>query len=306
MSFLFSSLRERCLATIAYFDLFDYPLTLEEVHRFFLGEQPLLPELKSFLENEQLVSRQDGYFFLKGRDLITVTREQREAVSAKYWKKVRVYLPFIQFVPFVRMVGVCNTLSYNNASAESDIDLFIVAQKGRLFFVRFLTVLLFSLLGVRRHGTRIAGRFCLSFYVDESALNLQAIQSGDHDIYLPFWILTMRPVYGRPSYEKFIRENFWVSKYFGRPLSLVQDFWRPNFLRLLAILKEKIWGGSWGDALEKKFREHQMKRHLRKKDFFPAESSIVVDEHMLKFHNIDRRKDVAQRFEQRLQELGIV
>ena len=47
------------------------------------------------------------------------------------------FLPFIQTVPFIKMVAVCNTLGYDNAAKDSDIDLFIIAKRGRLFIVRF-------------------------------------------------------------------------------------------------------------------------------------------------------------------------
>lgn len=304
MRFPLATFRERLLATLAYFDLFDYPLKLEELHALFLGEQPSMAELESSLrEHGDTVSYQDGYCFLKGRDLIIVTREERERISRRYWKKVRFFLPLIQFVPFVRMVGVCNTLAINNAARESDIDLFIVARKGRLFFVRFLTVLLFGALGVRRHGNRIAGRFCLSFYVDETSLNLEPIQDGHHDIYLPYWVFTMKPLYGRETYERFRKENFWITKYFQRALPERRDFWDGRILSFFAWLKELLWKGRWGDRIEAKLKKIQMSRHDRRKGKLPSEASIVVSDHMLKFHNIDRRKDIAERFEMKMREL---
>jgi hypothetical protein len=304
MKFPLSSLRERCLATLAYFDLFDYPLTFPEIQRYFLGEQPTVDDLKDFLDrNSCLIQTQDGYYFFRGRSQIILTREEREKVSEKYWKRTRFFLPFIQFVPFIKMVGVCNTLAFNNANRDSDIDLFIVAKTGRLFFVRFFTLILFGLLGVRRHGNKIAGRFCLSFYADESALNLEKIQEGENDIYLPYWIMTMKPLYGRKTFEQFARENFWVRKYFDRPVTLARDYWNPNLLRFFGWLKELLWRRKWGDSVERKLRDIQMKRHARKLGDLPAGASIVVSDHMLKFHNIDRRKDIALRFEKKMQEL---
>jgi len=304
MKFPLSSLHDRCLATLAYFDLFDYPLTLEELERYFLGEQPSCQELTEFLNSQKhLIQQQDGYYFFRGRDQIVLTREQRQVVSRRFWKKTRWILPLIQMIPFVKMVGVCNSLAFNNASNESDIDLFIVARTGRLFIVRFYTIILFSLLGVRRHGNKIAGRFCLSFYVDESAMNLENIQSGKEDIYLPFWVLTMRPLYGRKTYEKFVRENVWISKYFGRTLSLARDFWRPNVLRAIGLFKEFVLKGKLGDRIEKKLRTIQLNRHEKRFSKLPLEASIVVNEHMLKFHNVDRRNEISMRFEAKLQSI---
>ncbi len=304
MKFPLQSLRERCLATLAYFDLFDYPLKLEEIERYFLGELSSREALEHFLASSRTFIHQlDGYYFFPGREHIVITREEREKVSQRYWKKVRSFLPFILLVPFVRMVGVCNTLSFNNASAESDIDLFIVAKAGRLFIVRFFTVLLFALLGVRRHGNKIAGRFCLSFYVDDSALDMSKIQSGSGDIYLPFWVLTMKPIFGRDTYSAFVKANLWIEKYFGHPLSFAVDIRKGNPLRFLGWIKEHLLKGKLGDRLENKLRSIQMKRHKHHLEDLPSGASIVVTDHMLKFHNIDRRHDIAVKFRRRLDDI---
>ena len=68
-------------------------------------------------------------------------------------------------------------------------------------------------------------------------------------------------------------------------------------------MKEKLWNGRWGDAIELKLKSIQLKRHKKNIADLPQEASIVVSDHMLKFHNIDRRKDIADRFEQRMEEL---
>ena len=308
MKFAFTSLRDRCLATLCYFDLFDYPLTFGELQSYFFGGMPGERDLQDFLaQQHDLIHHQDGFYFLKGRDLIVVSRGQNEKTSKEYWKKVRRFLPLIRFVPFIKMVGICNTLAINNASKDSDIDLFIVAKTGRLHFVRFLTTALFGLLGVRRHGQKIARRFCLSFFVDETALNLEKIQDSANDIYLPYWILTMRPIYGSKTYVKFVYENAWICKYFGRnfleTVPLRRDFWKDNFLSFFARLKEWLWRGKMGDFVEKKLGALQMDRHQKNLPHLGAESSVVVSDHMLKFHNIDRRKEIAERFERKLHEL---
>lgn len=297
-----TNLRESCYATLVYFDLFDYPLTFSELERFFLGKLPSSSALQDFLDHENGVQTLDGYYFLKGREALVKTRTERENVAQMYWKKVKFYLPFLQAVPFLKMVGVCNTLAFNNPTHNSDIDLFIVAKKGRLFIVRFFTVLILSLLGVRRHGNKIAGRFCLSFYVTENALNLEPIQFSAEDIYLTYWILTLRPVYGLETYEKFCEANHWIEKYFGRdPFQHSLVFLRNSWLfRLKGKFWEFFMGGKLGDKLEKKFMNVQLKRHEHTLRTLGKEASVVVTEQMLKFHNIDRRREIAEKFSARL------
>src|SRR3989338_10492249 len=109
------------------------------------------------------------------------------------WLKVGRYVPFLRIVPFLKLVAVCNNLAFGKVKEKSDIDLFIIAKSGRLFTVRILVTGILHCLGVRRHGKKIAGRFCLSFFVDDKNLNLEPI-AIDKDVYLAYWIKNIRPV----------------------------------------------------------------------------------------------------------------
>ena len=304
MKFPLSTIRESCHATLAFFDLFDYPLTLEEIRSYYLGRVPGKEVLESFLGKDERIGNKDGFYFFRGRESLVAVRHEREKIAKKYWRKVHIFLPFIRLIPFIRMVGVCNTLAFNNPTRDSDIDLFIIAKRGRLFFVRFLTVALFSLLGVRRHGRKISRRFCLSLYVDEENLNLQTIHLSKDDIYLPYWILTMKPVYGETTYRKFMDANSWIGEYFHHHAGFSHDFWqRGKVTGTMASVLEFLMKGRIGSFIEKLLESYQRKRHRKKISTLPESASIVVNSHMLKFHNIDRRKEIARKFHERLREI---
>lgn len=297
------TLKESAYATLAYFDLFDYPLTIQEIGRFLLWGNASRDELWGFLNNDPGIQRHGNHYFLKGRREIVDLRREREKIADQYWKKARSFLPVLQIVPFVKMVAVCNTLAFNNPTKESDIDLFIVAKKGRLFLARTFATILFGLMGVRRHGKKIAGRFCLSFYVTEDALNLESIKQGQEDIYLPYWLLTLKPVYGHAVYDDLIRQNEWIKKYFPRTFEM-ESAWKGNVvLRGVGRFQEKLYGKKLGDKLESWIAERQMKRHQRKLGALGAQASVVVSDTMLKFHNIDRRSEFAERFQKRYEEI---
>jgi hypothetical protein len=60
---------------------------------------------------------------------------------------------------------------------------------------------------VRKTAKNHEGRFCLSFFIDESALNFEKIIE-ENDIYMYFWILTLTPIFDiNNTYEKFITAN---------------------------------------------------------------------------------------------------
>jgi hypothetical protein len=301
------NIKEGIYAAICFFDIFDLALNYDEIKRYKMGPQCSDDKLKEILNHDPLVESKNGLFFIKGRDGLVKRKDEKLLVAEKFWLKVKKYLPFIRSVPFIKMVAVCNTLAFNAPSAESDIDLFIIAEEGRIFTVRFLSTILFHLLGVRRHGNKIAGRFCLSFYISNDAMNLEKIKNGGKDVYLPYWLATLKVVYGREGYEKLMRSNVWMNQYFpmddsgkNQNLSEKDKMIRGKSLLVLwAKILEYILKGRIGDFLEKFIRNFQLKRHNRKKPALGHEASVIVNDSMLKYHNVDRRKEFARKFMER-------
>ncbi|MDP2642627.1 MAG: hypothetical protein Q8P62_02190 [Candidatus Peregrinibacteria bacterium] len=214
-------------------------------------------------------------------------------IENKLWEKARKYIKILQIVPFVRMVSVCNNLAFGLADEKSDIDLFIVAKTGRLFIVRTFVTLIFNFLGVRRHGGKIHQRFCLSFFVDDSALDLSKV-AIDNDIYLAYWIKSQVPFINDGVSLELLKENEWAKKYFENE----NDFFIraneilpvSNWYNFFRLVFEFILSGFFGGMIESVLKKWQMRRALRKAKKVLDASGIVVSEHVLKFHNIDKRK----------------
>lgn len=210
-----------------------------------------------------------------------------ENVEKKLWENVYKVLPSLKSVPFLKMVAVCNNLAFGKVDGESDIDLFIVAERGRLFMVRFLVTLILQLKGVRRHGNKIAGRFCLSFFVDESSLNLEKI-AIENDIYLAYWVKTIVPVMDDGAYKKFVDENKWIEKFFAEEI-LCESKSKIEINGGLKKFCTWLLDGVFGDLLEFILRKWQIARASVKAKEADEKASLLVQEHILKFHNVDRR-----------------
>ncbi len=214
-------------------------------------------------------------------------------IENKLWNKARKYIRILQIVPFLRMVCVCNNLAFGLADEESDIDLFVVAKSGRLFIVRTFVTLILTFFGVRRHGDKIKQRFCLSFFIDDTALDLSKV-AINNDVYLAYWIKSQVPFLDDGISFRLLTENEWAKKYFEHQ----NDFFiRKN--EILPVYKRYVFfrsifkfilSGFFGDISEKILKKWQIKRALYKAKKLPDSSGIIVSEHMLKFHNIDMRK----------------
>lgn len=196
-----------------------------------------------------------------------------------------------RFCPFLRMAAVCNNLAFGRVDEKSDIDVFVVAKSGRLFFVRtFLTGFL-HFLGVRRYGNKVAGRFCLSFFIDDDFLDLSKVAIED-DIYLAYWLKTMLPIFDDGASVELIEKNRWARRFFENEedFEICRDRVFGGVFFPGRVL-EWIFGGWLGDFIEKKLKNWQLNRAKEKiKNFNNSDLGLVVDDHILKFHNVDRRR----------------
>lgn len=190
-------------------------------------------------------------------------------LERRLWARVMRFGPMLRFVPGVRMVAVCNSLALGEVNEQSDIDLFIVARAGWLFRVRFLSVLLMQILGVRRYGKKVAGRFCLSFYVDDSRLFLGDLKV-DAD-YLARWIGSLKPIVDDSVSAEFERMN-------GVRLDRSRALWRPFRFVWLPVFLERF------------FRWWQFRRHERNLAHLESGHDVVVSDGMLKFYRTKERR----------------
>lgn len=105
------------------------------------------------------------------------------------------------------MIAVVNSLSMYATNKNSDIDLFIVTAKNRMWLVRVLLTFVFWMHGVWRHKKEIAGNFCLSFWMEDEMMDMEKI-ALKNDVYLYFWMYYMKPVLlDETLWEEFQKKN---------------------------------------------------------------------------------------------------
>ncbi len=297
------NLKSSILKTIAYFDLFDFPLSAEEIlNNLYNYNKPIhIKEikgtLKEMIEDGNIEELKD-FFVLKGRGPIVETRKTRKFIAEKYWNRTKMYGLYMRSVPFVKMIAVCNNLSYDNPNEQSDIDLFIVIKPGRMWFARLFITLILHFYGVRRYGNKIAGRFCLSFFVTTNEMNIGKLQIKPEDPYLAYWTKQLSPIYGEETYNEYMKQNEgWLKNEYG--LKFAEDSKKHMYVYNKSIRKkffEFIFGGWFGDLIEKFLKKTFKKRTLRKMRELGPEASIVVTDDMLKFHNNDKRREYLERW----------
>lgn len=294
-----NNLEKSVLATIAYFDVFDYPLTVGEIWKWLYSEKteadsPTIGEIWKILENSQLlkslVQSSRGFYFLKNREELLDIREARYILSLKKIKRARRVAGFLKFISGIKMIALCNSLAWTNAREESDIDFFIVTEKSKIWTTRFWAAGFLQIFGLRPNKKNNKDKICLSFFVDEESLDLEPLAVGEPDIYLIYWAAQLQPLFDREGvYQKFWQANFWIKKF------LPNIFPRDEAQKISKDRSRKIGLG------EKFFRWIQLKmlpKNLR--EMVNHDSRVVITDKILKFHANDRREEYKKIWEEKL------
>lgn len=210
------SLHRMILETVAYYDVFDYPLTEFEVWKLLLmsdGEGMSAPDISFRMVEETLegsylrkrLGRARGFVFLRGRERLIALRLERQRIADRNIRGARRIASILRFFPFVRMVGLTGSLSMKNADRGSDWDFFIVLRSGYIWTGRATVTALLHLFGLRRHGNHIAHRACLNFWVTTRSLEIRLKDLFSSSEY--FFII---PLFGEAVFRTFQQSNVWI------------------------------------------------------------------------------------------------
>lgn len=300
--------------TIAYFDIFDHPLTRQELYRFLWqaerGEafEPFLRKL-DVLITENMLEERHGYLFSPGREHIVETRERRVWYVEQKMRIAQRAAKKFRWVPFCRAMFVCNQIEVG-VTKESDIDVFVVVRAGRIWITRLLVTIVATLFGFRRSGAHVANHICLSFYCADDALDFDAIRIETlPDVYQAYWIDQLIPVYDPERVHADIQaQNVWQRELLPnrREHARLIDRWAVRDSRVSKAMKrffEIAWSGAYGNMLEaqaRKMQQQKMKRNVSSK-LHENNTDVIVSDRMLKFHENDRRRQFQHTWNQRWQ-----
>ncbi|MBI2436278.1 MAG: hypothetical protein HYV41_00825 [Candidatus Magasanikbacteria bacterium] len=302
-------LRQSIFKTLAFFDLFEYPLTREELYRFLWKAQKNLSPI-DFLafvdqyDNIKYIEKKNGFYFLQGREDVLDSRHVQTLETEKKMRIAKRGISKLRYIPFIRSVFVCNTVAGGYPTKESDIDVCIIVRDGRLWIARFFANLMLKILRLRTSATQERDKICLSFFISEKRLNLFDLRIADQDIYLAYWLTQLVPVYDPENlHESIMRANNWVKEvlpYAFQAYDLI-DRWKVVDSKISLFFKkigENLWGGGYGNLIEDQTKKIQMpKVTLHYGDFAKQNNSnVIIADDILKFHKNDRREEYRGRW----------
>jgi hypothetical protein len=252
-----------------------------------------------------------GRIAFEGREELIAEQERREAFFPRKIRKARRVARLLSRLPGVRFVALCNTTALANARDEGDLDFFVVTRRGSLALARALATTWYALTG-SRPGVRATDRdaVCLSFWVDDSALDLARLQLTDdrnqssasplssvncklstshNDPYFRFWFLSLIPLF-----DDGVSADLWKANPAIRSRHPHARAWIPSpDLRVKKPLL-RLPRLAFFDPIVRRLQERTFSPILKK--IRNTDTRVVITPHVLKFHAEDGRASFRDRY----------
>lgn len=295
--------------TVAYFDIFDYPLTDFEIWRLLYKNNASLEEVGEVIKEEELkniIAEEKGFYFLKGREEIIKKRMERYNYSDRKFKRSLKVIKFFKLVPWLKMIAVGNIMGAHNLRNEGDIDFFIITAQGRIWLARFFAIIIVKLMRLRPNLKNSKDKICLSFFISEENLDLKELMlinsEKEDDTYFIYWFAGLVPIYDKNGiYDKFIKSNGWLLKYL------------PNFINPNILNRRKTTTARSGNypvnlifsRLENFFKKWQLKIMPKEiKEIMNKDSRVLISDSIIKSHANDRRDMYRKIWEEKISKIN--
>lgn len=323
------------LATLAYHDLLDLPLTAVECWRYLLrprssvrvGERASVQEnglarshastlarfslrdveqtLTHLVRTENVETRH-GFYFFPGRGTLVEERIERHARSQEKWRRLRRIAWWLQVVPFLRGLAATGSLAFENAKETSDLDVLVIAAPNRVWTVRFFLTVLLDAFGLRRQPRgETRDRVCLNHYLAEGALEFPY-----RSLYTAMEYARLIPILGEATCRRFRAANrAWMLHYLSQilpdALPHQKTIRRSPVLLGAQRALELLLLGPAGNAVERLLARFQRTLIARGEAAAAPGGRVVATEVRAEFHPHSREAPLLAAFNRRMETLGL-
>lgn len=283
------------LQTLIYSDIFDYPLSKDEVWKFLIAKKIDKESFEKLFEDSlsEKVSFRNNLYCLIGREKIIVIRIKRKKESRGKMAIAKKIIKCLSFIPKIQFIGISGALALENSGEDDDIDLFVISSKGSLWLTRLAMIILLLLMGRyrRRNEREVSDKICLNMLIDDGALSFPKIRQN---LYTAHEIAQMVPVFERNDmYSKFINSNRWVVKFLPNSIDIkilgYKDIKRKEKKSLSILISQYL--NIFFNLLAKKLQLWSIKKHITKE---------TISDNFLAFHPLDYKEKVLSEYKKRL------
>ena len=258
--------------TIEYARLFEYPLMSSELHERLFDVQV----------DQTTFQRVFDSLELKSDEHLLQLRAEREKISDIAIRDAQGHLRTLASMPFVRMIAFSGSTAHRNMTSTEDVDLFMIVEDGKLWAVFLWAIVWAKIKGLRK-------RLCMNYLISDQALPLL-----ETDLFTAQQVASLKPIYGKTVYDRFIAANPFVQRRFPnfeRPRH--RDRYPEIEAGPLKHIGELLLRLGAVQILERLSRS-VMKRYLMKKR--TPLSEIQLDTRRLKLHLHSHKPAVLEKF----------
>ncbi len=303
-----SILAEQIVATLIYYDLFDFPLTCGELKKNLVSADYLglvtsdrvgtmgqiVEQALAELVGKGMIGFKNNFYFLADREYLVPLRREREHRAKAKWRVARRAARFMRLLPFTRALLISGSLAYSNTDELSDLDFLIVVEAGHIWLTRLMILATLSLFRMRRrNGQTVApGKVCPNHFITTRSLTIPF-----ENIYNAQTYNNLVPLYleSPALVNEFYNANIWLKKYLVKtdrePIVVDNNralsFIGRSFKRFLEVVVARF---SW---FENSARQLQTKRIV------PC-TGISISDQALAFHPHSPAQHIEQAFKEKL------
>lgn len=296
----FSSEAAAILTTLAYADIFNFPLKQDELWQYLISDKGI--QKKRFLQSLETIKPQvsfkDGYYTLKNKERTIQKRIKNLGEVARKQALASKAANIISKIPTVQFIGISGALAARNIGPEDDIDLFIILKKEKIFVSRFWMLLFLEMLGVRRtrNQKNAANKICINLLIDASSMRWSPEK---RDIYTAHEIAQIQPLFEREDmYNRFLQENLWVQSllpnaYETKKVCAIRNKETNKFFQIIGSVMTS-------------FPFEIVMRYVQKMLINRHKTTETVTDHLLAFHPRDYRAETLELLSLKMRHLGLL
>jgi len=279
--------REAIKKTLIYSSIFRYPLTYYQLLNFLIIEPENEIKIKSFeyelakLIKKQYVIVEEDRCILPG--IKYVEWKSGKKLSKILIKKNRSTFKIIQRIPWIKFIGITGSGAAYNSTEDSDLDIFVITQKNRLWITRlFLAIILKHIL-----KNYVKKGVDPNIFIDETKLEWP---KDRQNLYVANEIVRMHPIIDKDNtYFKFLAKNKWIKEFMGnfRTYEYEEDKKKkvtPQGELLLNLIDSILMG-------------------LQRLYMFKKVTNEIMSKHFIHFNKNDSTNPVLEKYNEKISTL---
>ncbi|MEN8928682.1 MAG: nucleotidyltransferase domain-containing protein [Flavobacteriales bacterium] len=280
------------LKVLAYFQVFQYPLSKEEIaHYTKFEEEKIAVQLNSLVQEEKIFII-DGYYSLLNNPSLVRERISGSWRAKTFASKALKRANFIGKFPFVRGVYISGSFSKGVVNEGGDVDYFVISKHNRLWISRTILILYkkIFLFNSRKF-------FCLNYFISD-----QNLEISQKNIFTATELFTLIPMVNTTLHQKLLKDNKWAEDFYDfkkiKPLKV-----KPFKISTFQSFIELFFNGKLGERLDIHLMKKTLMRWKRKfpeMENYDFKIAFKSTRNVSKHHPSNFQKKVLEKYENNL------